>query len=365
MKVKTQISPNPFHKTMLPISDDHETSHHNNTYYEISTVEGINLYRGQKIAVVIPAYNEEVHIGKTLSSIPEFITRIYPVDDCSTDNTWKIILEHAKIDSRIIPLRHENNRGPGAAIVTGYRKALDDHMDFVVTMDGDNQMDPAFLPSFLDPLIDGKCDFSKGNRLYNYEYRKEMSNWRFFGNSILTLLTRIASGYWSLMDPQSGYTAITKKALVKIDIDSLYPGYGYVNDRLVKLNVHGFRIANIPHPARYQNEKSGIRYRSYLINVPILLLGDFIWRIKVKYFLQNFHSISLLYIIGAFFCFSGVICGIYSFYGKFLMGKSMITPEIGSLLLLGIGVLSLSYAMFRDMKEEQEIEENKQAKIRI
>jgi hypothetical protein len=238
-------------------------------------------------------------------------------------------------------------------------------MDIIATVDGDNQMDPAFLSAFLDPIIDGTCDFSKGNRLYNYEYRKEMSKWRFFGNSILTLLTRIASGYWSVIDPQNGYTAITRNALEKIDLDTIYPGYGYVNDRLVKLNVYGARIANIPHPARYRNEKSGIRYRSYLINVPMLLLRDFIWRIREKYLIRDFHSLVIFYILGAFFCFSGIIYGVYSLYCKFFMEKTLIFPAIVTLLLLGIGVLFLLYAMFLDMEEERKIGENKQIKIRI
>jgi hypothetical protein len=138
-----------------------------------------------------------------------------------------------------------------------------------------------------------------------------------------------------------------------------------VNDRLVKLNVYGARIANIPHPARYRNEKSGIRYGSYLLNVPMLLLRDFVWRIREKYLIRDFHSLILFYILGAFFCFSGVIYGVYSFYSKFFMEKTMTLPVIGTLLFLGIGVLSLLYAMFLDMEEERKIGENNQAKIRI
>lgn len=166
------------------------------------------MYRGRKIGVVVPAYNEEMLIGETLSGIPEYVDKIYVVDDGSTDRTAEIVEEFAKKDNRIILIRHEKNRGVGAAIVSGYKKALEDGMDIVAVMAGDNQMDPAFLPDLLDPIVEGKADYAKGNRLLSPEYRRGMSKWRFFGNSILTLLTKIASGYWQMMDPQNGYLSL-------------------------------------------------------------------------------------------------------------------------------------------------------------
>ena len=123
-----------------------------------------------------------------------------------------------------MPIIHEVNKGVGAAIVTGYKRALLDNMDIVAVMAGDNQMDPAFLPHLLDPIIDGKCDYTMGNRLASPEYRKSMSRWRLTGNAILTMLTKIASGYWSMMDPQNGYTAITTRALERMNLDEIYPG---------------------------------------------------------------------------------------------------------------------------------------------
>lgn len=323
------------------------------TEEDVATISNNITYRDHSIAVVIPAYNEQLLIGETLISIPTFVSKIYVVDDCSKDNTWEKILDQANKDSRIVPLHHEINKGAGAAIVTGYLKALHDGIQIVATMDGDNQMDPTFLNLLLDPIIDNNCDFSMGNRLIIPENRKGMSKWRYFGNSVLTFLTKIASGYWSMMDPQNGYTAISRKALETIGIKSLYPRYGYLNDRLVKLNVYGFRVKGVPHPARYRNEISGIRYRSYIIKVSYLLLKDFLWRLKIKYMVMSFHPLVFFYFFGALFSFTGVICGFYSLYYKFILDNPIFVPAITSLVLFGIGLQSLFFAMFFDMDQEQ------------
>ena len=179
---------------------------------ELSSAVGDDTprYRDKLIGVVVPAYNEELLIGDTLAGIPEFVARIYVVNDSSTDRTQQVLDYYAKHDTSIVPIRHEVNRGVGAAIVTGYTQALEEGMDIIGVMAGDNQMDPAFLTELLDPIIDRKCDYTMGNRIANPLYRAGMSTWRFIGNSILTMLTKIASGYWQMMDPQNGYTAISQ-----------------------------------------------------------------------------------------------------------------------------------------------------------
>ncbi|GAJ01980.1 unnamed protein product, partial [marine sediment metagenome] len=159
----------------------------------------------------------------------------------------------------------------------------EDGMDVVVVMAGDNQMDPDYLPDILAPVVEGRADYSKGNRLLSPEYRKGMSGWRLFGNLVLTLLNKVASGYWHIVDPQNGYTAISRQTLERIDLDSIYPWYGYPNDMLIKLNVYGFRVVDVPHPARYGNEKSKITYGKYILKVSWLLLKGFFWRLKMKH----------------------------------------------------------------------------------
>lgn len=310
-------------------------------------------YRSHSVGVVVPAYNEQLLIGNTLKSIPAFVTRIYVVNDSSRDKTQEIIEEFAKKDPRVVPIRHEKNSGVGAAIVTGYRRALDEKMDLVAVMAGDNQMDPAFLPDLLDPIIDGKCDYTMGNRLISPEFRKGMSKWRFLGNAMLTMLTKIASGYWQMMDPQNGYTAISHRALSQISLDDIYPRYGYCNDILVRLNVYSFRIVNVPHPARYGLEKSKIKYSTYIVRVSKLLLKDFLWRLKMKYIALSFHPLVFFYVFGAALCIMGFFGGAYAFYHKFFQSAEFFMPGLLSLVAFGLGVQCIFFAMFFDMQQEK------------
>jgi len=310
-------------------------------------------YRDKLIGVVVPAYNEELLIGDTLAGIPEFIARIYVVNDHSTDRTQAVIDYYAKHDTSVVSIQHEVNRGVGAAIVTGYKKALEEGMDIVAVMAGDFQMDPAFLPELLDPIVDRKCDYTMGNRIANPRYRAGMSTWRFIGNSTLTMLTKIASGYWQMMDPQNGYTAISSRALNQINLERVYPRYGYCNDILVKLNVESFRIMNVPHPSRYGLEKSGIKYSTYIVNVSFLLLRDFLWRLKKKYMVLNFHPLVFFYVGGSLLTLLGLLGGLYALHYKFIQHQPVFIPGIASLIALSIGLQTVFFAMFFDMQQEK------------
>lgn len=245
------------------------------------------MYRGRSIGVVVPAYNEELLISKVIQTMPDYVDRIYIIDDCSTDQTCEVVAKDLK-DSRLKLTRHRSNKGVGAAIATGYRQALNDEIDIAAVMAGDNQMDPLQLSKLLDPLIEGAADYCKGDRLSKSELTKGMSRWRRSGNVILTRLTRISSGYWRLQDPQNGYTAITKETLSRLNLNKIYPRYGYCNDLLSKLNVLGAKVSDVQIPARYGEEKSKIKYGSYIRKVSLLLLRNFFWRITQKYILSHF-----------------------------------------------------------------------------
>lgn len=249
-------------------------------------------YHGSVLALVVPAYEEEGFVGDVIEGTPEYVDRVYPVDDCSTDETWAEMNRAARrvedrrtptdpYDEVVVPLRHERNRGAGAAVVTGCRRALADDVDLVATMDGDGQMDPELLPALLDPVVDGRVAYAKGNRLDAIEHVGEMSAWRLIGNGVLTLLTRIATGYWHLRDPQNGFAAISAAALESLDLDSLYEHYGFRNDLLARLSVAGYRVADVAHPARYGEEESTIQYRSFVPRLSRLLLYRFCWRLAI------------------------------------------------------------------------------------
>jgi glycosyltransferase involved in cell wall biosynthesis len=250
------------------------------------------MYRGKSIGVVVPAYNEELLIAKVIQTMPDYVDRIYVIDDCSTDRTFEVAAEYRR-DSRLKLTRHRNNKGVGAAIVTGYQQALKDGVDITAVMAGDNQMDPNQLLKLLDPLVEGAADYCKGDRLSRSELTKGMSKWRRTGNVILTRLTRVSSGYWTLQDPQNGYTAIKKEILTRLDLNEIYPRYGYCNDLLTKLNVLGAKVRDVQIPARYGEEKSKIKYGNYIRKVSLLLVRNFFWRITHKYILSHFNKVEV------------------------------------------------------------------------
>lgn len=239
------------------------------------------MYREKRIAVVVPAYNEEQLINVTLTTIPDFVDKIYVVNDGSSDNTGRLIDALAEKDHRIVPI-HQNNSGVGSAIVKGYNLSLEDKIDITAVMAGDNQMDPLYLPSLLDPIVEGNADYTKGNRLLDSNFKKGMCPWRLMGNTTLTVLTKFASGCYHISDPQNGYTAISRRALLRINPDHIFSWYGYCNDMIMRLNARQCRIMDVPIPARYGTEKSKIEYPVYMARISKLLVRNFITRLAIK-----------------------------------------------------------------------------------
>jgi glycosyltransferase involved in cell wall biosynthesis len=180
------------------------------------------------------------------------VDHIVVIDDCSPDQTSDCVQEiiaaqrAARQPERIHLIRHETNEGVGGAIATGYKWCRDKEIDVAVVMAGDNQMDPNDLPDLLDPVINNRADYAKGNRLFTGDAWNQIPRVRYLGNSMLSLLTKIASGYWHVADSQSGYTAINLKALKRIDWDQMYKRYGQPNDLLVRLNIFNFRVCDVP-----------------------------------------------------------------------------------------------------------------------
>jgi len=241
------------------------------------------MYKGKRVAVVVPAYNEERFIADVIKGIPEYVDRIYVVNDASTDNTAQIAEGLAKNNPRVTVKTLEKNTGVGGAITAGHRLALEENMDAVAIMAGDNQMLPEYLPAFLEPVINGVADYAKGNRMSCKQHYYGMPRFRRFGTNLLTFLTRISSGYWHINDPQNGYTVINNSALSKIPLNRVYKGYAFENDMLVRLNIIGARVVDVPHPAIYNGQNSKINYPSFIIKTSWMLLTSWVWRLWVKY----------------------------------------------------------------------------------
>jgi len=314
------------------------------------------MYRDKTIAVIVPAYNEEKLIGKVLETIPTFIDHIIVVDDASSDRTGEVVKAHQQEDSRIIYLCHTKNEGVGGAIVTGYKWARDNEISISVVMAGDAQMDPKDLPKLLDPVVDGEVDYSKGNRLFTGRAWRVIPKTRYLGNAVLSFLTKIASGYWHVADSQSGYGAVTLEVLKAIDLDSVYKRYGMPNDFLVKLNVYHFRVRDVPvNPIYGIGERSGIKIYKVVFTLSSLLLKLFIWRLKEKYIIRDFHPLVLFYLMGFVLTPIGFIFGCYLLIYRLFIGPVAATSALFAAFFAISGLQSLFFAMWFDMEYNKEL----------
>jgi glycosyltransferase involved in cell wall biosynthesis len=314
------------------------------------------MYRDKTIAAVVPAYNEEKLIGKVLRSMPVFVDHVVVVDDASRDRTGEVARAYQKEDSRVVYIRHPKNEGVGGAIVTGYKWARDKGIDLTVVMAGDAQMDPKDLPKLLDPVAKGEVDYAKGNRLFTGKAWRVIPKSRYFGNAGLSFLTKIASGYWHIADSQSGYTAVTLEVLRTVDLDSIYKRYGMPNDFLVKLNVYHFRARDVPvQPVYGIGEKSNMKVYRVVFTLSFLLLKLFLWRIKEKYVIRDFHPLVLFYLLGFVLTPVGVLFGCYLLLFRIFAGPVAATSALFAAFFAISGLQSLFFAMWFDMEYNKEL----------
>ncbi len=308
----------------------------------------------RRVAVVVPAFQEEQLVADTLRGIPEFVDRIYLVDDASTDAT----VERARAigDPRVEVIVHERNGGVGAAIVTGYRQALAEEIAVTCVMAADNQMDPAELLRLVEPVAFGEADYAKANRLVSGEAWQLIPRSRYLGNAILSLLTKIASGYWHVADSQAGYTAISLAILRTLDLGALYTRYGFPNDMLVHLNISNARVRDVPsRPIYGVGERSGIRIRNVVPRISLLLVKGFFWRLREKYVIRDFHPLVFFYALGILMTTVGLILGAVEVVLRFA-GNEITTPTIVLVALLLIsGSQFTLFAMWFDMESNKEL----------
>ena len=312
------------------------------------------MLEDKSIAVVIPAHDEEKLIGATISGVPAFVDRIIVVDDRSSDGTAAVV--EALGDPRVELIRHERNEGVGAAIVTGYKRARDAGMDVTAVMAGDNQMDPADLETLVVPVARDEVDYAKANRLFTGQAWELIPRTRYLGNAVLSLLTKIASGYWHVADSQTGYTAISLDYLRLIDLDRIYKGYGMPNDMLVHLNVWNARVRDFPSRPIYNvGERSGIRFRKVIPRISWLLLKGFFFRLREKYVIRDFHPLVFFYFLGFLMTTIGLALGIVEVVLR-LMGNAITTPTIVLVALLLIsGSQFMLFAMWFDMESNKDL----------
>jgi glycosyltransferase involved in cell wall biosynthesis len=312
------------------------------------------MLEGKTVGVVVPAHNEEVLIASTLQGIPAFVDRIWVVDDASTDAT----VEQARLvgDPRVEVLEHAENSGVGAAIVSGYKRALSERVDATAVMAGDNQMDPDELEGLTLPVVRGELDYAKANRLFTGRAWELIPRHRFLGNAVLSMLTKVASGYWHVADSQAGYAVLSLRMLELLDLDRIYTSYGFPNDMLVHLNVWNARVRDFPSRPIYGiGERSGIKVRRVVPRISWLLCKGFFWRLREKYVLRDFHPLVFFYFLGFLATGLGLALGVVETVLR-LFGNP-ITPAtivLVALLLISGSQFTL-FAMWFDMESNKDL----------
>jgi glycosyltransferase involved in cell wall biosynthesis len=314
------------------------------------------VLEGKRVAVVIPAYNEEQLLPETLAAIPGFVDRVIIVDDCSHDGTAARANEAASRDSRIAVVVRDRNGGVGAAIVSGYKRALEERIDVTCVMAADNQMPPDDLEHLVRPVALGETDYTKANRLFTGQAWELIPHHRYLGNAVLSLWTKIASGYWHVADSQSGYTALGLDMLELLDLDRIYARYGFPNDMLVHLNVWNARVRDVPsRPVYGVGEKSGIRLRRVVPSISLLLFKGFWWRLWQKYVIRDFHPLVFFYVLGILMSVTGFALGVAEVVLR-IEGNAITAASVVLVaLLLIFGSQFSLFAMWFDMESNKDL----------
>ena len=302
-----------------------------------------------KIAVVIPSYKVKNQILSVISNIGKEVFRIYVVDDKCPENSGEFVQKNCK-DKRVKVLFHKVNQGVGGAMVTGYKQAIDDEVTIVVKIDGDGQMDPHLLKFFIKPILDGQADYTKGNRFFNLEFLRKMPPLRIFGNAGLSLVSKISSGYWDVMDPTNGYTAIHTNVLKVLQLEKIDKRYFFESDMLFRLNTIRALVFDIPMIAKYEDEKSNLKVSRILFEFPLKHLNRFFKRIFYNYILRDFNFGTLNLFFGLALILFGASFGIYNWMYSYRVGQSSPTGTIMlSTLLIILGFQMLLFFVNYDM----------------
>jgi glycosyltransferase involved in cell wall biosynthesis len=307
------------------------------------------VYKGLRVAAIVPAHNEALYVGGVVSAMPPLVDDIMVVDDASTDGT--AVAAAAVGDPRCQVITLQTNRGVGGAIVTGHQRALEHGADVCVVMAGDGQMDPAFLPQLLDPIADAGYGFAKANRFYSLTSFEGMPRMRILGNIVLSFMTKAASGYWQLFDPQNGYTAVHRDALTKIPLDRLRQRYEFENDLLIHLNIARIRAIDVPVPARYGDEVSDLRIWRDAVGLSGLLFRGFWRRIWWKYVLQSFSPVALLFFTGLAMVLFGGLVGVFVVVNSLGPATASAATVLMSVAPLLTGIHLLVSALLLDIQE--------------
>lgn len=312
------------------------------------------MYKNLKIGVAVPAYNEEKLIQKTLTTIPEFVDYIVVVNDGSQDDTLKKIKSSQKKDKRILLINNKANKGIGYSLSSAIKKAVELGSDRVAVMAGDAQMDPSYLKPLLDDMEERSLDFIKGNRFMHFDALKQMPRYRRFGNTVVSILTKFATGYYTIFDAPNGYVIYSKSVVERLPWHLVGEKYEFENTILIGLSIIDAKVGDFPIPALYGEEKSTIKLFSTTNRVLKVLLKGFWQRIYYKYIIFSFHPIALFLVSGFVFISCGALFGLWVLIEKLAYNTS---PTTGTVMLcvlpIILGVQLLLTALVMDVIEEK------------
>ncbi len=287
------------------------------------------------IAVVIPCFRVTRHIVDVISKIPEFVSAIYIVDDACPDDSGKFVQQQVA-NPRVVVLFNQQNLGVGGAVMVGYQAALDDGADIIIKIDGDGQMDPQLIPAFIEPILSGEADYTKGNRFFDLELVSQMPKLRLFGNAVLSFLTKLSSGYWNLFDPTNGYTAIHADVCRRLPFKKISNRYFFETDMLFRLNTLRAVVVDIPMEAKYEDETSHLKVSAVIAEFLGKHAKNFGKRIFYNYYLRDLSLASVELIIGLLLAIFGISFGLYHWLASANLGTS--TPA-GTVMLAAMPLL--------------------------
>ena len=287
------------------------------------------------ISVVIPCYKVKDLILQVISKIGTEVQRIYVIDDCCPEHTGKFVEENCQ-DSRVSVLYNKANKGVGGAVITGYKQAISDGAEIIVKLDGDGQMNPVLIPKLVKSLLNGTADYCKGNRFFQMESLSRMPKIRLFGNSILSLINKMVNGYWNIVDPTNGFTAIHHKALKLLPLDKIDNHYFFESDMLFRLSTIRAVIKDVAMDSVYNDEKSNLKISRVIFEFPFKYFNRFIKRIFYNYLLRDFNSGSVQLFLGCLLFLFGLIFGLYHWFMSY---KSFALASSGTVMLAALPLI--------------------------
>ena len=304
------------------------------------------------VAVVIPCYKVKSHIVSVVTSLPKWISLIIVVDDCCPEGTGDFVKEKIT-DNRIVVVKNDVNLGVGGSVINGYKVALERNSRVVVKIDGDDQMDPLNISRLISPILDGIADYTKGNRFHNMEHLRAMPYVRLIGNAGLSFFSKISTGYWSLFDPNNGFTAISREMISNLSLEKIDKRYFFESDMLFRLNLARAVVIDIPMHAIYGDEKSNLSPVRSLFEFAHKHMKNFLKRIFYNYFLREFSLATLNLVFGVTLLLFGIVYGLTKWLNSMSSG---IPTNTGALIIVSMSILSglqmlLSFVSY-DMSHE-------------